>query len=190
MARLRYLLAAVVAISAGANVCRADVATWVVGDTLIIEGGDGPDHVVLRPGRTSVIVEDVLEGRSYAHALAGLRRVVFEGHDGDDSFVYSSSLDDHLAKLGLKPLNCDLFGGQGYDELIAGRGNDILDPGVAEREGCILSGPGADTFIVNNALITRRLNNRFYTWVRKPEYLKTDFDQKLDDWKTFTMRWH
>lgn len=190
MSNVKTLLGIASLFLIGIQTVSADVVAYVAGDTLFIEGSNANDKVVLTCTKYNLVVEDRTNGDDYYFSLfKGITRVEFNGNDGDDYFLYASELDQHLAQLGLPALDCELNGGEGYDDLIAGDGNDVLDPGEDIAEGMILSGAGRDLFIVSIGYRSVRWNKRYILITYEPTYESADFSSS-DKLQEQYYHWH
>jgi Ca2+-binding RTX toxin-like protein len=108
-------------------------------DTVIVNGTDGNDHIVLSGSVTNVDVTGLSATVRIVGAEAGLDRLVVNALGGDDIVDASAVLAGAI--------DLTLNGGDGNDVLIGGDGNDILNGG---RGSDIMDGgPGDDIFIWN-----------------------------------------
>lgn len=108
-------------------------------DTVIVNGTDGNDHIVISGSVTNVNVTGLSATVGITGAESGLDRLVVNALGGDDI------VDASAVKAGAIELT--LNGGDGNDILIGGDGNDILNGG--HGADIMDGGPGDDIFIWN-----------------------------------------
>ena len=115
------------------------LAVLLDGDILRVSGTDSADRATIDPYTqgSEQWVTATLNGQSSQYAASGIRKIVFVGYRGDDSFVNNSSLRSHAwGNAGVDTLiggsGADrLYGGSWGDSLMGGAGNDRIFGGGA-----------------------------------------------------------
>ena len=122
-----------------------DVPAYVSVKTLVIEGTNGPDNVLVTqtiPANRweQAMVKVVQNGYTQTFSNLYLRNVRFNGYDGNDIFAISASLfvtadggrgNDVLSG---GPLDDTLIGGTGNDAIYGNEGNDRVEGGQGTDE--------------------------------------------------------
>lgn len=119
-------------------------------NVLVIESDDLPTDVQTTIRGDRVVVTDISASRTWSFKQTDVRKIVFEGGDGNDRYVnkaknlpvtaFGRKGDDYLHGGHREDR---LYGGSGNDTLIGGRGDDFLNGG--KGNDFIHGGAGNDT---------------------------------------------
>jgi Ca2+-binding RTX toxin-like protein len=105
---------------------------FIVANTLVIDGTNGPDAVGIGLFDLNTVIVDLGNNGQQTFPLASFSAVQVSLHGGDDQFNADPSITT--------PLRVD--GGAGNDTIVGGGGDDVLDGGTGDDT--IRGGPGND----------------------------------------------
>jgi Ca2+-binding RTX toxin-like protein len=108
----------------------------------VVLGTSGNDHIEIEKEGSAVEVE--VGKLEVQLPLAGLRKIIAVGYDGNDHIELSGVAVDAALYGGVG--NDHLYGGDGNDYLDGGDGNDLLDGGAGKDT--YRGGAGNDQFIL------------------------------------------
>ena len=117
---------------------------------LFVGGGAGNDTIQIRRGQSDAYVKVVVNGATQEFARGtgtqSINRVVVYGNGGDDSITVFTDLN---ATIGTA-----IFGGDGNDNLVGGKGSNFIDGG--DGNDALFGGSGIDFLVGSRGVDTLR----------------------------------